>query len=208
MSAHVPGAAGAPREPGTTGSGTTGSNPAGPDRTGTNPAGPNETGPNHESSLAATTDRRTASGTTGDVGMSASSGQPAGGTSGVPTRGAPAHSGAPSELRATAFEHAGTEFALVPSGHEEWQIRRPDGRAVGELAVISHAGEEAEAVFVTRRIGADTAVAEGTDWRGIVSAVINDEAADQREPVDLDPSVTHVRGGVISRGPADLDGLS
>ncbi|WKK71158.1 hypothetical protein Q0F99_16490 [Rathayibacter oskolensis] len=79
---------------------------------------------------------------------------------------------------------------------------------MGLLAVISHAGEESEAVFVTRRVGSDDAVAEGTDWRGIVSAVINDEAADQRDPVQLDPTVDHVRGGLISRGPADLTGLS
>ncbi|SMH40202.1 hypothetical protein SAMN06295885_1756 [Rathayibacter oskolensis] len=137
-----------------------------------------------------------------DVGMTAD------GDPGIPTRGAPEHSGSPSELRPTAFDRAGTEYSLVPSAHEEWTIRHPDGRSVGVLAIISHSGEESEAVFVTRRIGSDDAVAEGTDWRGLVTAVINDEAADQREGVQLDPTVQEVRGGLISRGPADVDGLS
>ncbi|MWV59786.1 hypothetical protein [Rathayibacter sp. VKM Ac-2754] len=158
--------------------------------------------------LAANGTGSTAGGTRGDVGMSVASGTSDDGTPGVPTRGAPAHSGIPAEMHDTAFEHSGREYALVPSGHEEWQIRHPDGRTVGLLAVISHAGEESEAVFVTRRVGSDDAVAEGTDWRGIVAAVINDEAADQRDPVQLDPTVEHVRGGLIGRGPADVDGLS
>lgn len=166
------------------------------------------TGADDDDRMMAANGTSTAGGTRGDVGMSTGSGTSADGTPGVPTRGAPPHSGSPSELRDTAFPHAGLEFALLPSGHEEWAIRHPDGRTVGLLAVISHSGEESEAVFVTRRVGADDAVAEGTDWRGIVSAVINDEAADQREPVRTDPTVDHVRGGLISRGPADVDGLS
>ncbi|AJM77459.1 hypothetical protein [Rathayibacter toxicus] len=127
---------------------------------------------------------------------------------GVPTRGAPDHSGSPSELRPTTFLHHGLEFTLVPSGHEEWRIIHSTGRVVGVLAIISHAGEEGEAVFVSRRIGAEDAVAEGTDWRSIISAVINDEASDERAPLQSDPTVERVRGGLISRGPADLDGLS
>ncbi|PPH40078.1 hypothetical protein C5C86_13100 [Rathayibacter sp. AY1E4] len=154
--------------------------------------------------MVAANDSSGAGGTRGDVGMSTTSGE---GT-GVPTRGAPPQSGSPSELRPTGFPHAGLEFSLVPSGHEEWRIEHPGGRTVGVLAVISHAGEESEAVFVTRRVGSEDAVAEGTDWRGIVSAVINDEAADERDPVQLDPTVEHVRGGLISRGPADVGGLS
>ncbi|QHC66462.1 hypothetical protein GSU68_07625 [Rathayibacter sp. VKM Ac-2759] len=171
-------------------------------------SGSSYTGADDDERMLAANGTSAPGGTRGDVGMSAASGAEADGTSGVPTRGAPAHSGSPSELRDTAFPHAGLEFALVPSGHEEWRIQHPDGRTVGLLAVISHAGEESEAVFVTRRVGSDDAVAEGTDWRGIVSAVINDEAADQRDPVQLDPTVDHVRGGLISRGPADLTGLS
>ncbi|KQQ01500.1 MULTISPECIES: hypothetical protein [unclassified Rathayibacter] len=161
-----------------------------------------------ERMLAANGTGDAAGGTRGDVGMSRASGTSADGTPGVPTRGAPAHSGIPAELHDTPFEHAGREYSLVPSGHEEWRIEHPEGRTVGLLAVISHAGEESEAVFVTRRVGSEDAVAEGTDWRGIVSAVINDEAADQRDPVRPDPTVDHVRGGLISRGPADLTGLS
>ncbi|KZX20503.1 hypothetical protein [Rathayibacter tanaceti] len=152
-----------------------------------------------DSRMAAANENSGAGGTRSDVGMSTTSGV---GT-GVPTRGAPPHSGSPSEPRPTGFPHAGLEFALVPSGHEEWRIEHPDGRTVGVLAIISHAGEEAEAVFVTRRAGSEDAVAEGTDWRGLVSAVINDEAADQRGPVQIDPTVEHVRGGLITRGPAD-----
>ncbi|MBF4462552.1 MULTISPECIES: hypothetical protein [unclassified Rathayibacter] len=159
---------------------------------------------NDDEGMVASNDSLGAAGTPADVGMSTVSGE---GT-GVATRGAPPQSGSPSELRPTGFEHGGVEFVLLPSGHEEWQIERPDGRVVGVLAVISHAGEESEAVFVSRRVGSEEALAEGTDWRGIVSAVINDEAADQREPVQLDPTVQHVRGGLISRGPADVDGLS
>ncbi|ROQ58644.1 hypothetical protein EDF36_2090 [Rathayibacter sp. PhB152] len=124
---------------------------------------------------------------------------------GVPTRGAPEHSGSPSELRESPFPHAGLEFLLVPSGHEEWQVRHPDGRAVGVLAIISHSGEEGEAVFVTRRVGSDEAVAEGTDWRGIVTAVINDEAADERVQGSLDPALDYTRGGLLHRGAADVE---
>ncbi|NRD07392.1 hypothetical protein [Rathayibacter agropyri] len=157
-----------------------------------------------DSRMVAANDSSGAGGTRGDVGMSTTSGA----DTGVPTRGAPPHSGSPSELRPTAFPHAGLEFSLVPSGHEEWRIEHPAGRAVGVLAVISHAGEEAEAVFVTRRVGSEDAVAEGTDWRGIVSAVINDEAADQRDAVQPDPTVSHVRGGLITRAPSAPDALS
>ena len=175
--------------------------------TGSNPNGSTYTG-QEDAPVAEATATSTAAGTPGDVGMSTTSARSSEGGTGVPTRGAPPHSGLPSELRDTAFEHAGAEYALVPSGHEEWQVRHPDGRAVGKLAVISHAGEEAEAVFVSSRLGSEDAVAEGTDWRGLVSAVINDEAADQREGVDLDPAAVRVRGGLISREATDVTDLS
>lgn len=106
-----------------------------------------------------------------------------------------------------AFPHLGVEFALVRLGPAEWDVREPGGESVGRLGVLAPVGEDNEPVYLGTPIGADTSF-EGSDWRGIVAAVMNDVDGVERERRDVNPPAAHVRGGLISRVRSNVDGLS
>ncbi|NQX28763.1 hypothetical protein HQQ81_15555 [Microbacteriaceae bacterium VKM Ac-2854] len=105
------------------------------------------------------------------------------------------------------FPHQGVDFAVVKLGPAEWDLTEPSGASVGRLTVLATAGEENEPVYLGTPVGADTSF-EGTDWRGIVAAVINDVDFLERERRDVNPPAAHVRGGLISRVRSEVDGLS
>ncbi|NQX10682.1 hypothetical protein HQQ80_03475 [Microbacteriaceae bacterium VKM Ac-2855] len=105
------------------------------------------------------------------------------------------------------FPHGGVQFTVVRRAPLEWDIVEADGSLVGSLGVLSSAGEEGESVYLGTPRGADTSF-EGTDWRGILAAVINDVDGVERPRHDVNPPAEHVRGGLITRSRSNVDGLS
>lgn len=105
------------------------------------------------------------------------------------------------------FPHGGVDFSLVRHLATEWVILEPDGTPVGRLEILASAGPDNEPVYRGTPRGADTSF-EGSDWHGIVSAVINDVDGIERPRRDVNPPADHVRGGLISRVRSNVDGLS
>ncbi|MCX7523120.1 hypothetical protein OSC27_12645 [Microbacterium sp. STN6] len=79
------------------------------------------------------------------------------------------------------FEHRGVDYTVHLIDDDNWVIRSADGRTMGSIYIISLAGEEGEPVYGVREPGSLDTYSEGTDWRGIAAAVIN-EVLDEPSP--------------------------
>lgn len=86
-----------------------------------------------------------------------------------------------------ALDHRGIRYRVSLVADDTWVIRSEDGRTMGSVHMLSPAGEEGEPVYGVRRPGSDETDYEGTDWRSLTAAVINevldaeDEAAEAEE---------------------------
>jgi len=73
-----------------------------------------------------------------------------------------------------ALEHRGELYNVSLVADDTWVIRSDGGRTMGSILMLSPAGEEGEPVYGGRRPGRDETDYEGTDWRSITAAVINE----------------------------------
>lgn len=70
--------------------------------------------------------------------------------------------------------HRGAHYRAELVADDTWDIQDEDGRTLGSVFIVSASGEEGEAVYAGR-VGASGALGhEGTDWRSVAAAVINE----------------------------------
>lgn len=72
------------------------------------------------------------------------------------------------------LQHKGAVYRIEPLDASSWVIRSADERTMGSLILLAAEGESGDPVYAGRLPGELDSYAEGSDWRGITKAIIND----------------------------------
>ncbi|PJJ65074.1 hypothetical protein [Compostimonas suwonensis] len=77
------------------------------------------------------------------------------------------------------IEHRDETFSLVRTSTRAWAITDATGTRIGHLTIVSPEGEEHEPVYGIHRDGDLSDHPQGSDWEGLVRALVN-EVLDER----------------------------
>lgn len=80
----------------------------------------------------------------------------------------------PEDGTGALIEHKGHAYRVERIEPSSWVIRSEDGRTIGSLFVLSAEGESGDPVYGGRKPGELETYTEGSDWRGIVKALVNE----------------------------------
>ncbi|HEU0257190.1 MAG TPA: hypothetical protein VFQ96_05045 [Microbacteriaceae bacterium] len=75
---------------------------------------------------------------------------------------------------AGTLDHRGRRYRLRLTDDDTWSIRGPSGEVIGTLIILIPQTGGGVPVYATRRPGSTRLEHQGTDWRSITAALVNE----------------------------------